>query len=145
VYKVNLVFPLHRILSTLSQAHHYLTPRPLTTPLSSTPYYYSSIFFTLRRRIHTYMVTCWLYLMRHKTITLCLNSFEVASRMNNFSAWVRRKLLEDQEFEAKIVTYYVYKCPLCKVINRFETRYARNCEQCAYPLKYERNYSEAIE
>ena len=82
--------------------------------------------------------------MRQKLITLCPNSFEIAQKKPNFSAWVRKKLLEEKpDFE--IITHYVYKCPLCKVIDSWTSRIARKCAKCDYPLKYERNYSESVE
>lgn len=34
--------------------------------------------------------------MRHKTITLCLTSYEIAQGMTNFSSWVRKQLLNMQ-------------------------------------------------
>jgi len=82
--------------------------------------------------------------MRQKLITLCPNSFELAQKKPNFSAWVREKLLEEGK-EPEKITNYVYKCPLCKVSNSWTTRIARKCVKCNYPLNYERNYSEWIE
>jgi len=90
--------------------------------------------------------------MRQKLITLCLNSFELATKKPNFSAWVRMKLL-DEETEVIDGTIYTpifeYKCPLCKKRATYTTRIARNCSSCAslnppliYPLTYVqgRNY-----
>ena len=34
--------------------------------------------------------------MRHKTITLCPTSYEIAQGMTNFSGWVRKQLLNMQ-------------------------------------------------
>lgn len=52
--------------------------------------------------------------MRHKMITLCPTTFEMASKMKNFSKWVRQKMLEQhgqqQEQEAN---YTRYRCPAC--------------------------------
>ena len=31
--------------------------------------------------------------MRHKTITLCPTTYEIARKMDNFSAWIRIQLL----------------------------------------------------
>jgi hypothetical protein len=50
--------------------------------------------------------------MRNKTITLCLNSFEIAQKMGNFSEWVRSKLLEEGSIEVKPKETYLHKCPL---------------------------------
>ena len=32
--------------------------------------------------------------MRHKTITLCPTTYEIARKMPNFSKWIRQKLLK---------------------------------------------------
>jgi predicted N-acyltransferase len=37
--------------------------------------------------------------MRQKIISLSLDTYELASKKANFSAWVRRKLLEEQGFK----------------------------------------------
>jgi len=55
-------------------------------------------------------------IMRQKLITLCLNSFEMATKMDNFSAWVRGKLLEEGQNNAMGEldnTRYRYKCACC--------------------------------
>lgn len=31
--------------------------------------------------------------MRHKTITLCPTTYEIARKMDNFSAWIRMQIL----------------------------------------------------
>jgi hypothetical protein len=80
--------------------------------------------------------------MRHKTITLCLNSFEVASRMNNFSAWVRRKLLEESDQEGLIITEITkikYECRLCGLNYARPYKQIWNCQSCFAEL------TEAIE
>jgi len=51
--------------------------------------------------------------MRHKMITLCLNSFEIAQKMPNFSSWVRKKILEDVPVFSD-GTIYRYQCEFCK-------------------------------
>jgi peptide subunit release factor 1 (eRF1) len=48
--------------------------------------------------------------MRQKLITLCPTSFELAGRKANFSAWVRRKLLEEVKFTD---VRYEYQCTTC--------------------------------
>jgi len=84
--------------------------------------------------------------MRQKLITLCLNSFELAQKKPNFSAWVRMKLL-DEGIEMKEMgidrTFFEYKCPLCKKKEQHTTRIARNCSSCAFrnpPLIYPMTY-----
>ena len=49
--------------------------------------------------------------MRQKLITLCPTSFELASRKANFSAWVRRKLMEEVERAKPDVLYGMYCRP----------------------------------
>jgi hypothetical protein len=39
--------------------------------------------------------------MRHKTITLCPTSYEIAQGMTNFSGWVRKQLLNMQINQGK--------------------------------------------
>jgi hypothetical protein len=80
--------------------------------------------------------------MRHKMITLCLNSFEIAQKMPNFSSWVRKKILEESGNEEEVVIH-TYKCPLCKKQEHHNTRIARNCSGCASlnpPLNYKMTY-----
>jgi hypothetical protein len=76
--------------------------------------------------------------MRQKMITLCPNSFEIAQKKPNFSAWVRRKLLEEYAGSPDNRGFcYQYKCPLCKKIEIKSTRYACKCVNCNYPMKFE--------
>ena len=74
--------------------------------------------------------------MRQKLITLCPTSFELAGRKANFSAWVRRKLLE--EVKPSEVEYGAY-CERCDIT------YARiykssmlhyNCDKCGNMTTY---------
>ena len=74
--------------------------------------------------------------MRHKTITLCLNSFEIASKKANFSGWVRRKLLEekgiDEDHEEKPIMFEAI-CEPCDVVyaNKLDFMVERKyCERC---------------
>ena len=53
--------------------------------------------------------------MRPKLITLCLTSFELASKKANFSGWVRRKLLEEAEKNAIPGILYGMYCGSCAV------------------------------
>ena len=66
-------------------------------------------------------------IMRQKLITLCPTSFELAGRKANFSAWVRRKLMEEQTIADK----------------KKESRplYQSNCVKCD---KYYQHYEDFI-
>lgn len=47
-------------------------------------------------------------------ITLCPTTFEMASKMTNFSKWVRQKMLEQaSQQEEKKQNYTRYRCPAC--------------------------------
>jgi len=49
--------------------------------------------------------------MRQKIISLSLDTYELASKKANFSAWVRKKLIE----EAGNIDYrYEYQCEMCE-------------------------------
>jgi len=74
--------------------------------------------------------------MRQKLITLCPNSFELAQKKPNFSAWVRKKLLEEVQTVTEDPIFHKYKCPLCKMMVESEQRYARQCAFCNYPMQY---------
>ena len=74
--------------------------------------------------------------MRQKLITLCPNSFELALKIDNFSAWVRNKLLEEGSTADKKKYQYEYKCPICKSITFRDSRYANNCIPCNYANEY---------
>jgi len=78
--------------------------------------------------------------MRHKMITLCLNSFEIAQKMPNFSSWVREKILEERDEAAKVVIFsqtFVYECPVCHKIKEFPTQdMAWRCNKCNVPLDF---------
>ncbi len=51
--------------------------------------------------------------MRQKIISLSLDTYELASKKANFSAWVRRKLLEEVEIPPEEVILYGMYCPKC--------------------------------
>ena len=74
--------------------------------------------------------------MRQKLITLCPNSFEIAQKKPNFSAWVRKKLLEEGEKVTDDPIFHLYQCPLCKTKHEQEQRFATTCVFCKYPMKY---------
>jgi hypothetical protein len=69
-------------------------------------------------------------------ITLCPNSFELALKKPNFSEWVRKQLLTEGEVVIDDPIFHAYQCPLCKIRQEKETRYARQCSFCKYPMKY---------
>jgi len=71
--------------------------------------------------------------MRNKTITLCLNSFEIAQKMENFSGWVRSKLLEEANIEEKSPETYLFKCKACNLQRVYPTKAVRNCS-CGWKL-----------
>ena len=54
--------------------------------------------------------------MRQKIISLSLDTYELASKKANFSAWVRRKLLEEQGIQSIAMnikderSHYCSKC-----------------------------------
>jgi len=67
-------------------------------------------------------------------ITLCLNSFEIASKMPNFSSWVREKILEDRDL-LKNKTIYRYECRICKQKRDFFTQeMVWQCNMCNVEL-----------
>jgi len=55
--------------------------------------------------------------MRHKTITLCPTTYEIARKMDNFSAWIRQELMKKQatQYKAKpeITEKYQAYCNPC--------------------------------
>jgi len=55
--------------------------------------------------------------MRHKTITLCPTTYEIARKMNNFSAWIRQELMKKQatQYKAKpeVTEKYGAYCAPC--------------------------------
>jgi len=75
--------------------------------------------------------------MRQKLITLCPNSFEIAQKKPNFSAWVREKLLEEKPNAEGSTCRFKYKCPVCKKEQLDVLRMPRTCIQCNYAMKFE--------
>lgn len=74
-------------------------------------------------------------------ITLCPTTFEVASKMKNFSGWVRARLLEEQNTRIQTENELTrYRCPACwKVFtNKFEYEkmYCMN-KDCGYSKELE--------
>jgi len=78
--------------------------------------------------------------MRHKTLTLCLNSFEIATKMPNFSAWVREKLIEEagKDFRGNpLERKYEYECPRCHKKKVFPSQdMAWRCNMCDVALDF---------
>ena len=75
--------------------------------------------------------------MRHKMITLCPTTYEIAQKMPNFSAWVRTKLTEeDPNKVTEDPIIHQYQCPVCKVKEEYGVRFANSCSYCNYPMKY---------
>jgi len=68
--------------------------------------------------------------MRQKLITLCLNSFELAQKKPNFSAWVREQLIVEGQRAAgntQKPQEWEYKCPCCKKTIIAPLRTSRVC------------------
>jgi len=71
--------------------------------------------------------------MRQKIISLSLDTYELASKKVNFSAWVRRKLLEEVE---RVSTWYAYECTHCKYMSNYQkssvqgVMKVRDCHEC---------------
>lgn len=80
--------------------------------------------------------------MRHKMITLCLNSFEIAQKMPNFSAWVREKILEERDAATKddpLGWRFEYKCPICNQSKDFPSQdMAWRCNLCNVAMDFVR-------
>ena len=55
--------------------------------------------------------------MRHKTITLCPTTYEIARKMDNFSAWIRHELMKHP------ATHYNAKTEI-------KEKDGENCELC---------------
>ncbi len=52
--------------------------------------------------------------MRHKMVNLCPDSLEIASKMKNFSKWVRDELLKIKAVQDEIAEQILwYRCPSC--------------------------------
>jgi len=68
-------------------------------------------------------------------ITLCLNSYEIAQKMDNFSSWVRDKLLEEEKIEVKPKETYLMKCPMGHQLVK-NNKHAPLCPQCHFRMTY---------
>lgn len=73
-------------------------------------------------------------------ITLCSNSFEIAQKKPNFSAWVRKMLLEEHDEVDERTFFYHYQCPLCKELTHYHQRHSRKCVKagcCQFELIFQ--------
>jgi len=68
--------------------------------------------------------------MRQKLINLCLNSYELAAKKENFSEWVRKKLNEEADLP---IEEYLFKCQACNLQRVYPTKAVRNCS-CGWKL-----------
>ena len=50
--------------------------------------------------------------MRHKMVSLCPTTYEKAQKIDNFSKWVRDKLLEDSSPMEEVRKYFA-RCNVC--------------------------------
>jgi len=61
--------------------------------------------------------------MRQKLITLCPNSWEIASKKPNFSKWVRRQLLDgdrtQQDLEMEVLNAAMWKESARKMADKY--------------------------
>lgn len=73
--------------------------------------------------------------MRQKLITLCPNSFELAQKKDNFSEWVRSKLLEEANIDVKPAKTYLMKCRLGHQLVK-DNKHPPLCPQCATRMVY---------
>jgi hypothetical protein len=78
--------------------------------------------------------------MRQKMITLDPTSWEIASKMKNFSGWVRQQLKEIDESEKKVnALSYESVCDPCDIFYLSNSEYAAKynyCQKCHHRCKY---------
>ena len=81
--------------------------------------------------------------MRQKIISLSLDTYELASKKANFSAWVRRKLLDEQRIIAKanqkghqMYESYCEPCELWYDSSVEEKMLYFMCHECDNKCKY---------
>ena len=69
--------------------------------------------------------------MRHKTITLCPTTYEIAKKNPNFSLWVRQELLKTVAIQDKGTSEYAYECMKCdNVVSVAVNRDYHVCSTC---------------
>jgi len=78
--------------------------------------------------------------MRQKLITLCPTTFEIALKMDNFSAWVRDQLMIVRQTEVKELPLgwrFEYECPVCHKLKDFPNQdMAWRCNKCNVSLNF---------
>ena len=82
--------------------------------------------------------------MRHKTITLCPTTYEIARKMDNFSAWIRQELMKKQatQYKAKpeIKQKYAAYCNPCDLThlntNPDLLKGSMPCQECGKATVY---------
>lgn len=72
-------------------------------------------------------------------ITLCPTTFEIASKMKNFSKWVRQKMLEEH-VQVQEETVYGYRCPAC-----WKSFYSREEKDDMYCMNKDCGYTKKLE
>ena len=83
--------------------------------------------------------------MRQKLITLCPTSFELAGKKANFSAWVRRNLMEERKtvtIAKKMYGAYCIKCDITyqnSISFMMENHY---CGKCNIRCRFEGELDE---
>jgi len=72
--------------------------------------------------------------MRHKMVSLCPTTYEKAQKIDNFSKWVRAKLLEDANPMEDVVKYFAI-CHRCNTqwssYNKKRVPSPGYCPECA--------------
>ena len=77
--------------------------------------------------------------MRQKIISLSLDTYELASKKANFSAWVRRKLLDEVEVVTIAKKMYGAECIICEVTYQNSISFMMEhhyCKTCNQPCKF---------
>ena len=140
MYKLHLVYPCTWILSSLL-GRTIITPPSTPTLCSTTPLKLASILSTLTFQfLYTFIFGWYIYMkcvlgwdMRQKLITLCPTSFELAGKKANFSAWVRRKLMEERKtvtIKKQMYGSYCIKCDITyqnSIAFMMENHYCKKC------------------
>lgn len=71
--------------------------------------------------------------MRPINVTLCSTTWELAKEKANFSAWVRRKLIEENK---PLDKWYEYECLSCYHVSKYQAsrvlgvRLNQDCARC---------------
>ena len=85
--------------------------------------------------------------MRHKTITLCPTTYEIARKMPNFSKWIRQELMKKHALIAEAKPNLQEKihgawCKTCDVTFKMPAKHAfmlqkwHYCEKCGTETEY---------